>query len=95
MLVLVEPLLKGGMSGVTADSNKLVTCKPSRGFMLFFPFVVYLPLTSHMFLSHDLPVSQSVSRISQSKSIFSQSGNSRDVLPIPFNQSQTSAPHTR
>ncbi|MEQ2174760.1 hypothetical protein GOODEAATRI_011234, partial [Goodea atripinnis] len=24
----------------------------------------------------------------------SQSGNSRDVLPIPFNQSQTSAPHT-
>uniref|UniRef100_A0A8C6MIM7 Cell division cycle protein 27 homolog n=1 Tax=Nothobranchius furzeri TaxID=105023 RepID=A0A8C6MIM7_NOTFU len=37
---------------------------------------------------------QSVSRIGQSKSVFSQSGNSRDVLPIPFNQSQTSAPHT-
>uniref|UniRef100_A0A669CD80 Cell division cycle protein 27 homolog n=1 Tax=Oreochromis niloticus TaxID=8128 RepID=A0A669CD80_ORENI len=35
-----------------------------------------------------------VSRISQSKSVFSQSGNSRDVLPIPFNQSQTSAPHS-
>uniref|UniRef100_A0A671UE69 Cell division cycle protein 27 homolog n=1 Tax=Sparus aurata TaxID=8175 RepID=A0A671UE69_SPAAU len=40
------------------------------------------------------PSKKSVSRISQSKSVFSQSGNSRDVLPIPFNQSQTSAPHT-
>ncbi|XP_061567869.1 cell division cycle protein 27 homolog isoform X2 [Cololabis saira] len=35
---------------------------------------------------------QAVSRIGQSKSVFSQ--NSRDVLPIPFNQSQSSAPHT-
>uniref|UniRef100_A0A3P8VHH3 Cell division cycle protein 27 homolog n=1 Tax=Cynoglossus semilaevis TaxID=244447 RepID=A0A3P8VHH3_CYNSE len=40
------------------------------------------------------PNKKSVSRISQSKSVFSQSGNSRDVLPIPFNQSQTSAPHS-
>uniref|UniRef100_A0A3Q3BHS8 Cell division cycle protein 27 homolog n=1 Tax=Kryptolebias marmoratus TaxID=37003 RepID=A0A3Q3BHS8_KRYMA len=40
------------------------------------------------------PSKKSVSRISQSKSVFTQSGNSRDVLPIPFNQSQTSAPHT-
>uniref|UniRef100_A0A8C5EHK5 Cell division cycle protein 27 homolog n=1 Tax=Gouania willdenowi TaxID=441366 RepID=A0A8C5EHK5_GOUWI len=40
------------------------------------------------------PNKKSVSRISQSKSVFSQSGNSRDVLPIPFNQTQTSAPHT-
>ncbi|XP_074513298.1 cell division cycle protein 27 homolog isoform X1 [Sebastes fasciatus] len=40
------------------------------------------------------PSKKSVSRISQSKSVFSQSGNSRDVLPIPFNQSQTSAPHS-
>lgn len=38
---------------------------------------------------------QTVSRISQSKSVFSQSGNSRDVLPLPFNQSQSSAPHSR
>uniref|UniRef100_A0A672ZUX5 Cell division cycle protein 27 homolog n=1 Tax=Sphaeramia orbicularis TaxID=375764 RepID=A0A672ZUX5_9TELE len=38
---------------------------------------------------------KSVSRISQSKSVFSQSGNSREVLPIPFNQTQSSAPHTR
>uniref|UniRef100_A0A8C9XY39 Cell division cycle protein 27 homolog n=1 Tax=Sander lucioperca TaxID=283035 RepID=A0A8C9XY39_SANLU len=45
-------------------------------------------------LSVCLSVWQSVSRISQSKSVFSQSGNSRDVLPIPFNQSQTSAAHT-
>uniref|UniRef100_A0A673B9G4 Cell division cycle protein 27 homolog n=1 Tax=Sphaeramia orbicularis TaxID=375764 RepID=A0A673B9G4_9TELE len=37
---------------------------------------------------------KSVSRISQSKSVFSQSGNSREVLPIPFNQTQSSAPHT-
>ncbi|KAM4597858.1 cell division cycle protein 27 homolog [Polymixia lowei] len=40
------------------------------------------------------PSKKSVSRISQSKSVFSQSGNSRDVLPIPFNQSQSSAPHS-
>uniref|UniRef100_A0AAX7TIP0 Cell division cycle protein 27 homolog n=1 Tax=Astatotilapia calliptera TaxID=8154 RepID=A0AAX7TIP0_ASTCA len=40
------------------------------------------------------PSKKAVSRISQSKSVFSQSGNSRDVLPIPFNQSQTSAPHS-
>ncbi|XP_057673547.1 cell division cycle protein 27 homolog isoform X1 [Corythoichthys intestinalis] len=36
---------------------------------------------------------KAVSRMGQSKSVFSQSGNSRDVLPIPFNPSQTSAPH--
>uniref|UniRef100_A0A8C6WX01 Cell division cycle protein 27 homolog n=1 Tax=Neogobius melanostomus TaxID=47308 RepID=A0A8C6WX01_9GOBI len=40
------------------------------------------------------PNKKTVSRISQSK-VFSQSGNSREVLPIPFNQSQQSAaPHT-
>ncbi|CAL1589169.1 unnamed protein product [Knipowitschia caucasica] len=37
---------------------------------------------------------KTVSRISQSK-VFSQTGNSREVLPIPFNQAlQGSAPHT-
>ncbi|XP_077475035.1 cell division cycle protein 27 homolog [Stigmatopora argus] len=36
---------------------------------------------------------KAVSRMGQSKSVFSQSANSRDVLPIPFNSSQTSAPH--
>lgn len=40
------------------------------------------------------PSKKTVSRISQSKSVFSQSGNSRDVLPLPFNQSQSSAPHS-
>uniref|UniRef100_A0A665WHE4 Cell division cycle protein 27 homolog n=1 Tax=Echeneis naucrates TaxID=173247 RepID=A0A665WHE4_ECHNA len=50
--------------------------------------------TSPVYILICLSLSQSVSRISQSKSVFSQSGNSRDVLPIPFNQSQTSAPHT-
>lgn len=40
------------------------------------------------------PNKKAVSRISQSK-VFSQSGNSREVLPIPFNQSQQSTtPHT-
>ncbi|XP_061701702.1 cell division cycle protein 27 homolog isoform X2 [Syngnathoides biaculeatus] len=37
---------------------------------------------------------KTVSRMNQSKTVFSQSGNSRDVLPMPFNPSQTSAPHT-
>uniref|UniRef100_A0A8C5BIQ5 Cell division cycle protein 27 homolog n=1 Tax=Gadus morhua TaxID=8049 RepID=A0A8C5BIQ5_GADMO len=37
---------------------------------------------------------QSVSRIGPSKSVFGQSGNGREVLPIPFSQSQGSAPHS-
>lgn len=41
------------------------------------------------------PNKKSMSRINQSKSVFSQSGNGREGLPIPFNQSQqSSAPHT-
>ncbi|XP_055008431.1 cell division cycle protein 27 homolog [Boleophthalmus pectinirostris] len=40
------------------------------------------------------PNKKAVSRINQPK-VFSQSGNSREVLPIPFNQSlQSAAPHT-
>lgn len=40
---------------------------------------------------------QAVSRISQvgTKSVFAQSGNSREVIPNPFNQTQTTAPQTR
>ncbi|XP_061079735.1 cell division cycle protein 27 homolog isoform X2 [Conger conger] len=40
---------------------------------------------------------KTVARISQAgtKSVFTQSGNSREVLPIHFNQSQTTAPQTR
>ncbi|XP_072298959.1 cell division cycle protein 27 homolog [Eucyclogobius newberryi] len=41
-----------------------------------------------------VPNKKTVSRMNQSK-VFSQTGNSREVLPIPFNQSlQSSAPHT-
>ncbi|XP_046894693.1 cell division cycle protein 27 homolog [Hypomesus transpacificus] len=42
------------------------------------------------------PQKKSVARISQAgtKSVFSQSGNSREVLPIPFNQTQSTAPQT-
>lgn len=37
---------------------------------------------------------KSVARISQpgTKSVFAQSGNSREIIPIPFNQTQTTAP---
>lgn len=40
---------------------------------------------------------QAISRISQvgTKSVFAQSGNSREVIPNPFNQTQTTAPQTR
>ncbi|XP_064170879.1 cell division cycle protein 27 homolog [Anguilla rostrata] len=43
-----------------------------------------------------IPPKKSVARISQTgtKSVFTQSGNSREVVPIPFNQSQTTAPQT-
>uniref|UniRef100_A0A8B9H9A1 Cell division cycle protein 27 homolog n=1 Tax=Astyanax mexicanus TaxID=7994 RepID=A0A8B9H9A1_ASTMX len=42
------------------------------------------------------PPKKTVSRISQvgTKSVFSQSGNSREVIPNPFNQTQTTAPQT-
>uniref|UniRef100_W5N6Q0 Cell division cycle protein 27 homolog n=1 Tax=Lepisosteus oculatus TaxID=7918 RepID=W5N6Q0_LEPOC len=42
------------------------------------------------------PPKKSVARISQAstKSVFAQSGNSREVIPIPFNQTQSSAPQT-
>ncbi|CAL8288681.1 unnamed protein product [Boreogadus saida] len=40
------------------------------------------------------PSKKSVSRIGPSKSVFGQSGNGREVLPIPFSQSQGSAPHS-
>lgn len=42
------------------------------------------------------PAKKSIARISQAgtKSVFSQSGNSRDVQPIPFNPTQTTAPQT-
>uniref|UniRef100_A0A8C7CWE3 Cell division cycle protein 27 homolog n=1 Tax=Oncorhynchus kisutch TaxID=8019 RepID=A0A8C7CWE3_ONCKI len=41
-----------------------------------------------------VPPKKSVARISQvgTKSVFAQSGNSREVIPIPFNQTQTTAP---
>ena len=47
----------------------------------------FLTVCSHFSL-------QSVARISQvgTKSVFAQSGNSREVIPIPFNQTQTTAP---
>ncbi|KAI1884132.1 hypothetical protein AGOR_G00223300 [Albula goreensis] len=43
-----------------------------------------------------VPPKKSVARISQAgtKSVFTQSGNSREVTPIPFNQTQTTAPQT-
>uniref|UniRef100_A0AAY4E1U3 Cell division cycle protein 27 homolog n=1 Tax=Denticeps clupeoides TaxID=299321 RepID=A0AAY4E1U3_9TELE len=42
------------------------------------------------------PPKKSVARISQggTKSVFAQSGNSREVNPVPFNQTQTTAPQT-
>uniref|UniRef100_A0A8P4K5I3 Cell division cycle protein 27 homolog n=1 Tax=Dicentrarchus labrax TaxID=13489 RepID=A0A8P4K5I3_DICLA len=52
------------------------------------------PKSGRSLLGGPAALSPLTPRISQSKSVFSQSGNSRDVLPIPFNQSQTSAPHT-
>ncbi|XP_070957515.1 cell division cycle protein 27 homolog isoform X1 [Oncorhynchus clarkii lewisi] len=41
-----------------------------------------------------VPPKKSVARISQvgTKSVFAQSGNSREVIPISFNQTQTTAP---
>nr|XP_061829917.1 cell division cycle protein 27 homolog [Nerophis lumbriciformis] len=50
--------------------------------------------SSSMETQSSAPSKKCVSRITQSKTVFSQSGNSRDVLPIPLNPSQTSAPHT-
>uniref|UniRef100_A0A672SKJ4 Cell division cycle protein 27 homolog n=1 Tax=Sinocyclocheilus grahami TaxID=75366 RepID=A0A672SKJ4_SINGR len=52
----------------------------------------YLQNYSHKFLPF-----QAISRISQvgTKSVFAQSGNSREVIPNPFNQTQTTAPQTR
>uniref|UniRef100_A0A3Q3NKK8 Cell division cycle protein 27 homolog n=1 Tax=Labrus bergylta TaxID=56723 RepID=A0A3Q3NKK8_9LABR len=52
------------------------------------------PKSGRSLLGGPAALSPLTPRISQSKSVFSQSGNSRDVLPIPFNQSQTTAPHT-
>ncbi|XP_048869319.1 cell division cycle protein 27 homolog isoform X2 [Brienomyrus brachyistius] len=42
------------------------------------------------------PQKKSVARIGQTgtKSVFAQSGNSRDVIPVPFNQTQSTAPQT-
>ncbi|KAJ8404303.1 hypothetical protein AAFF_G00340760 [Aldrovandia affinis] len=42
------------------------------------------------------PLKKSLARIGQpgTKSVFTQSGNSRDIVPIPFNQSLTMAPQT-
>ncbi|KAK1159032.1 hypothetical protein AOXY_G22892 [Acipenser oxyrinchus oxyrinchus] len=47
--------------------------------------------------SSGLPPKKSVARISQvgTKSVFAQSGNSRDVAPIPLMQTQSTAPQTR
>ncbi|KAL0992720.1 hypothetical protein UPYG_G00097350 [Umbra pygmaea] len=41
-----------------------------------------------------VPPKKSVARISQAgtKSVFAQSGNSREVIPVPFNHTQTTAP---
>ncbi|RXN00282.1 Cell division cycle protein 27-like [Acipenser ruthenus] len=46
--------------------------------------------------SSGLPPKKSVARISQvgTKSVFAQSGNSRDVAPIPLMQTQSTAPQT-
>ncbi|KAJ8284485.1 hypothetical protein COCON_G00033350 [Conger conger] len=43
-----------------------------------------------------VPPKKSVARISQvgTKSVFAQSGNSREVIPIPFNQTQSTSPQT-
>ncbi|XP_035262161.1 cell division cycle protein 27 homolog [Anguilla anguilla] len=43
-----------------------------------------------------VPPKKSLARISQAgtKSVFAQSGNSREVLPIPFNQTQSTSPQT-
>ncbi|KAJ8251804.1 hypothetical protein GJAV_G00225610 [Gymnothorax javanicus] len=43
-----------------------------------------------------IPPKKAVARISQSgtKSVFTQSGNSREVTPIPFNQTQATPPQT-
>ncbi|KAG9350215.1 hypothetical protein JZ751_026568 [Albula glossodonta] len=43
-----------------------------------------------------VPPKKSVARISQAgtKSVFAQSGNSREVIPIPFNQTQSTTPQT-
>lgn len=59
------------------------TMKAVRCFVAHF----FLTVCSHFSL-------QSVARISQvgTKSVFAQSGNSREVIPIPFNQTQTTAP---
>ncbi|XP_063045080.1 cell division cycle protein 27 homolog [Engraulis encrasicolus] len=42
------------------------------------------------------PLKKSVARINQvgTKSVFAPSGNSREVIPIPFNPTQTTAPQT-
>ncbi|KAG2460677.1 CDC27 protein, partial [Polypterus senegalus] len=47
--------------------------------------------------SSGVPPKKSVSRISQAgtKSVFTQSGNSRDITPIPLTQTQSMAPQTR
>ncbi|MBN3293624.1 CDC27 protein, partial [Polypterus senegalus] len=46
--------------------------------------------------SSGVPPKKSVSRISQAgtKSVFTQSGNSRDITPIPLTQTQSMAPQT-
>ncbi|KAK6311461.1 hypothetical protein J4Q44_G00171250 [Coregonus suidteri] len=60
---------------------------------------LYLQNYSHSGSGMDLPPpgvppKKSVARISQAgtKSVFAQSGNSREVIPVPFNQTQTTAP---
>ncbi len=55
-------------------------------------------MKNKVFLKPDLFLPfQAISRISQvgTKSVFAQSGNSREVIPNPFNQTQTTAPQTR
>ena len=62
---------------------------------IMIPFIIYSVIYNSQTL--DLCVLQSVTRIGQTgtKSVFSQSGNSREVTPILVAQTQSSGPQTR
>uniref|UniRef100_I3JRR5 Cell division cycle protein 27 homolog n=1 Tax=Oreochromis niloticus TaxID=8128 RepID=I3JRR5_ORENI len=90
-------LLGNTVSMASAGSLLAKQNKPKSGRSLLggpAALIGVLPLQLEVCLQTLCVCVRAVSRISQSKSVFSQSGNSRDVLPIPFNQSQTSAPHS-
>ncbi|XP_055752928.1 cell division cycle protein 27 homolog isoform X3 [Salvelinus fontinalis] len=87
--------LLGGPAGLSplTPSFGILPLEPSPGEPL------YLQNYSHSGSGMEppppgVPPKKSVARISQvgTKSVFAQSGNSREVIPIPFNQTQTTAP---